>query len=180
GQILDTLKAEGIKATFGMTGVWAEDNPDLIKRMVAEGHQLMNHTYDHQSFTGNSTGAAPLTTAQRLDEIRHTEQVVSSIAGYDLRPYFRPPYGDYDQSVLRDIAEAGYTVNVMWTVDCLGWNGLSAAQIIERCVHAAKPGAVLLMHVGSQSQEASALPELIHQLRAQGYRFVTVREMVGR
>ena len=57
--ILDTLATNGLHATFGMTGKFAETYPDLVRRMVNEGHTLINHSYDHKSFTGNSTGAAP-------------------------------------------------------------------------------------------------------------------------
>lgn len=176
-QILDTLAAEGVSATFGMTGHWAEQNPDLILRMVNEGHHLMNHTWTHRSFTGRSTGAAPLSTAQRHDELIRTENVIRDIAGVELTPYFRPPYGDYDDSVLRDIAAVGYTVNVMWTVDSLGWNGLTAAQINARVLAGATPGGNILLHVGAQSQDGPALPEMIRQLRESGYGFATVHEL---
>lgn len=179
-QILNTLKAEGIRASFGMTGAWAEENPDLIKRMVTEGHHLINHTYDHRSFTGLSTGAAPLSTAQRQAQLKETETIIRDLTGYNLQPYFRPPYGDYDNSVIRDIAAVGYTVNVMWSVDSLGWKGLTAAEIAERSVRGTGPGGIILMHVGAQSQDAAALPEIIRRLRDQGYRFVTVEAMVGR
>jgi peptidoglycan/xylan/chitin deacetylase (PgdA/CDA1 family) len=178
--ILDTLLAEGISATFGMTGGWAEDNPDLILRMVDEGHQLLNHTTTHRSWTGASTGAAPLTSAERAEELRQTEQIVRDIAGYELQPYFRPPYGDYDDSVVAELQANGYSVNVMWTVDSLGWNGLSAAEITRRVVDGTVPGAIHLFHVGAASQDAAALPGIIAELRALGYGFVTVADMVGR
>jgi peptidoglycan-N-acetylglucosamine deacetylase len=176
-QILDTLAAEGVRATFGMTGYWAEQNPDLILRMVNEGHHLINHTWTHRSFTGHSTGAAPLSTSERQEELIRTENVIREIAGVELKPYFRPPYGDYDNSVLRDIAAIGYTVNVMWTVDSLGWRGLSAAQINERVISGATPGGNILLHVGAQSLDGPALPEMIRQLRAAGYGFATVHEL---
>jgi peptidoglycan/xylan/chitin deacetylase (PgdA/CDA1 family) len=179
-EILDTLKAEGIHATFGMTANWAEANPDLILRMVNEGHDLINHTETHRSWTGFSTGAPPLTSAERAEELRATEAVVESIAGYDLRPYFRPPYGDYDDSVIADLQANGYSVNVMWTVDSLGWNGLSAPEITTRVINGTVPGAIHLFHVGAASQDAAALPDIIAGLRDLGYRFVTITEMVGR
>ena len=180
GQILDTLAAEGIKATFGMTGRWAEANPDLVRRMVDEGHQLINHTYSHPSFTGRSTGQPPLSTDERLAELRRVEEVVAQVTGSleTMRPYFRPPYGDYDDSVLRDVLRAGYTVVVMWSVDSLGWRGLTAQEITDRCLAGAEPGGMILMHVGGQSADALALPGLIAALRERGYRFVTVAELL--
>jgi peptidoglycan/xylan/chitin deacetylase (PgdA/CDA1 family) len=179
-EILDTLQAEDVVATFGMTANWAEANPDLILRMVNEGHTLINHTETHRSWTGHSTGAAPLTSAERAEELRATEAAVAAIVDYDLRPYFRPPYGDYDDSVIADLQANGYTVNVMWTVDSLGWNGLSADEITARVIDGTVPGAIHLFHVGAASADAAALPDIIDGLRELGYRFVTVNQMVGR
>ncbi|MCM8747802.1 polysaccharide deacetylase family protein [Thermomicrobiaceae bacterium CFH 74404] len=176
--ILDTLAAKGVRASFGLTGAWAAANPDLVQRMAREGHHLINHTWSHRSFTGRSTGSAPLSTAERTEELRRTEELIRQLTGIELRPYFRPPYGDFDDSVLSDLADSGYTLNMMWTIDSLGWRGLTADEITQRVLDAAEPGAIVLMHVGSQSQDAAALPALIDQLRARGYRFATVRDLV--
>lgn len=177
-RILDTLRDNGVKATFGMTGKWAEQNPDLIARMVAEGHLLMNHTYDHGSFTGYSPGTRPLTADERRRQIERTEAVIATIGGVGLKPYFRPPYGDYDEAMLSQLGQLGYTHNVMWTVDSLGWKGLTAAEITKRCLDGTVPGAILLFHVGAQSQDAAALPEMIRQLKADGYTFGTIAELL--
>ena len=179
-QILDTLKATGVVATFGMTGHWAQENPDLVQRMVDEGHMLMNHTMTHRSWTGFSTGAEPLSSAERASELKQTEDIVRGITGVKLQPYFRPPYGDYDDSVVTDLKADGYSVMVMWTVDSLGWAGRNVDQIVERVVNGAVPGAILLFHVGAASQDAAALPTIINALRAAGYQFVTIQHMVGR
>ena len=177
-RILDTLRDTGVKATFGMTGKWAEQNPDLIQRMVAEGHLLMNHTYDHGSFTGFSPGTKPLTADERRRQIERTEAVIGALVGAELKPYFRPPYGDYDEAMLTQLGQLGYTHSVMWTVDSLGWKGLSAAEITKRCLDGAVPGAILLFHVGAASQDAAALPEMIRQLKADGYTFGTIAELL--
>ncbi len=173
-QILDTLAANGIKAGFGMTGKWAEANPDLMRRIVNEGHTVINHTYSHGSFTGSSTNTAPLSYHTRADELWKAESAVQRIANRSTKPYFRPPYGDYDQSVLADVWSRGYAYNVMWTVDSLGWNGLSASQIVQRCVNGLQPGAIYLFHVGSASQDGPALQMLANELRARGYGFATI------
>jgi peptidoglycan/xylan/chitin deacetylase (PgdA/CDA1 family) len=178
-QILDTLAANGIKATFGMTGRWAEQNPDLVRRMAREGHVIMNHTYDHRSFTGSSPGTAPLTQAERWDELDRAESIVRDLTGATTKPWFRPPYGDYDDSVNGDVGARGYAYNIMWTVDSLGWNGLSAAAITERCLSNAEPGAIYLLHVGSASQDAVALQSIIDGLRANGYSFATVPALIA-
>jgi peptidoglycan/xylan/chitin deacetylase (PgdA/CDA1 family) len=168
-QILDTLAANGIHATFGMTGRFAETYPDLVRRMVNEGHTLINHTYDHASWTGSSTGAAPLTQAERWDELDHTERIIHDLTGATTLPYFRPPYGDYDQSVLADAGARGYAYTVMWTLDSRGWMGIPAPQITQRCLDNSEPGAIYIFHVGSASQDGPALQDIINGLEAQGY-----------
>jgi peptidoglycan/xylan/chitin deacetylase (PgdA/CDA1 family) len=170
GQILDTLANTGIKATFGMTGTWAEQNPDLIQRIHTEGHQLINHSWDHPHFP-------QISSAERIEQLERTEAIIRSLTGETMHPYFRPPFGEYDASVLADLAANGYTTMVMWTVDTLGWNGYSAAQITQRVIDGAAPGAIMLMHVGSQSQDAAALPGMIQQLRDRGYGFATAEEL---
>ncbi len=168
-QILDTLKANGIVAAFGVTGRWAEQNPDLVRRIAQEGHSIINHSYDHPSFTGRSTNVPALTQAKRWEQLDKTEGIIQDLAGVSTKPYFRPPYGDYDDSVNADLYARGYLYNVMWTVDSLGWNGLAAEAIVERCVSLAEPGAIYVFHVGSASQDAAALQAIIDGLREMGY-----------
>jgi peptidoglycan-N-acetylglucosamine deacetylase len=177
-QILDTLATEGISATFGMTGRWAEANPGLVRRMVDEGHQLLNHTYDHPSFTGASTGTPALTAAERRSQLDRADAAVSAITGRSMQPWFRPPYGDIDDSVNIDLAAAGYRYDVLWTVDSLGWTGIPADDIEDRCLDRAGNGVIFLFHVGSQSQDAEALPGIIDGLRALGYSFDTVADIL--
>lgn len=173
-QILDTLRDTGVRASFGMTGHWAEANPDLLRRMVAEGHQIINHTQTHDSFTGHSTGRAPKSSEARARELAMTEAAVLRIAGVSTKPYFRPPYGDLDASVSEDVQAQGYDIVAMWTVDSQGWNGLSRAGIVARCLRMAAPGAVYVFHVGSAAQDGPALPAIIEGLRQQGYQAGTL------
>ena len=176
--ILNVLQEEGVPATFGMTGVWAQANPDLVQRMVAEGHRLMNHTYDHTSFTGLSTIRRPLSAEQRRWQLARTEELLVELTGQSTLPLFRSPYGDNDGSVLRDLAANGYAYNVLWTIDSRGWLRSSAAQIIDRCLRLAEPGAIYVFHVGGQSLDGPALRPIIQGLRAAGYTFETVDEIL--
>ena len=177
-QILQTLSDAGVKASFSLTGEWSEAHPDLVQAMAAGGHLLMNHSYDHPSFTGLSTGAGPLSTQQRIDELDRADTVIRSITGQTTKPYFRPPYADFDGSVLCDIYADGYYYLVMWTVDTMGWNGATAEEIVQTSLSRAKPGTIYIMHVGSQSQDAAALPRVIDGLRAQGYSFGTIADIL--
>jgi peptidoglycan-N-acetylglucosamine deacetylase len=178
-QILDTLEAEGIVAAFGLTGRWAEQNPGMVTAIAAAGHELINHTYNHGSFTGFSTSGPPLSQAARWEQLDRTESIVQGLTGRTTRPYFRPPYGDYDDSVNRDLALQGYVYNVMWTVDSRGWQGIPAQDIVDRCLSMAVPGAIYVFHVGSASQDAAALPAIIEGLRASGYEFVPLARLLS-
>jgi len=176
--IFRTLRDNNIRATFGVTGVWAEQNRDLLFAITADGHQIINHTYDHRSFTGASTGDPPLTSDERALELSRAEVTVYRYTSRSTKPYFRPPYGDIDGSVLRDAAASGYDTVVMWTVDTLGWNGATADEILQRSLDLAEPGAIYVMHVGSDSQDAAALQQIIAGLRADGYAFSTIDELL--
>jgi peptidoglycan/xylan/chitin deacetylase (PgdA/CDA1 family) len=177
-EILDVLAANHVPATFGMTGRWAEANPALVGRMAAEGHQLVNHSYDHPSFTGRSTGRPALSRGERLDQLARTEAAVRAAANTTTLPWFRPPYGDEDPSVRADVAGGGYRYELLWTVDSLGWRGISPDEVVQRCLERAVPGAIFLLHVGAESTDHDALQRIIDGLRARGYEFATVARLI--
>lgn len=178
-EILDTLAANGIKATFGVTGEWAAANPALVRRIAPAGHLVVNHSFDHASFTGRSTGTDPLTRAQRLDELARADAAIRAAAGVGTAPWFRPPFGDEDASVRADVGAAGYRYELLWTVDSLGWKGLAPDAVRQRCLDQAAPGAIYLFHVGEASTDHAALQPIIDGLRAAGYGFVTAAAMVA-
>jgi peptidoglycan/xylan/chitin deacetylase (PgdA/CDA1 family) len=179
-EILDLLRDEGIPATFGMTGLWAEANPDLVQRMAAEGHQLINHTWDHASLTGANTGLPPMTPEQVTQELGDTEAVVRDLTGgYEMRPYFRPPYGDYDATSLGYLSNNGYYLSIWWTCDSHGWAGWGAQEIVDYCTTNIVEDEILLLHVGAAAAgDFEALPALIDFFRGQGYTFVTIEQML--
>ena len=181
-QILDTLKAEQIKASFGMTGRWAEQNPDAFRRIVAEGHHLVNHTYSHKSWTGLSSSTSPLNREARIAELDKAEQVFKNLAGATSKPWFRPPFGDVDNETDKLLGQMGYKYNALWTVDSLGWMGKTAPQIVEICRKGFVPGGILLFHVGEQSQDGNALVQIIKEIRAGGIaaRFTARRRLSER
>ena len=178
-RILTILERAHVRATFGITGRWALMNRDLVRRMARDGDQFIDHTYDHRSFTGLSTGTAPLSRSQRVWEILQTERILRSLTGKGARPYFRPPFGDYDAATLALLRQLGYRDMIMWTLDSLGWEHLPAPAIIQRCLSGASPGTILLMHVGSQSQDALALEPVIRGLRRGHYAFATVSGLLS-
>lgn len=177
-RILDILAADHIPATFGITGLWAQANPKLVQRITAAGHQIVNHSWDHQSFTGYSTKAAPLTAAQITQELARTDNLIGQLTGAGTAGWFRSPYGDRNSAVDAIAGTAGYRYDLMWTVDTLGWKGAGVDTIVQRCLASAAPGEIILMHVGSASTDASALPDVIAALQAGGYGFATASGIV--
>jgi peptidoglycan/xylan/chitin deacetylase (PgdA/CDA1 family) len=175
--ILNTLADAGVRASFGMTGRWAEQHPDLLARIAGEGHQIINHTWSHRSFTGRSTGEPRMTSAEIAAELERLEELLRAQGVPQGKPYVRPPYGDVDTAALQALSDAGYRYNVMWSIDTLGWKGLSSAQIVRRVLENAAPGAIVLMHVGGESADGPALAQIIAGLRERGYRFATVAEL---
>jgi peptidoglycan/xylan/chitin deacetylase (PgdA/CDA1 family) len=178
--ILDMLADYGIKGTFGVTGQWSEQNPELLQRIVDEGHQVINHTYDHRSFTGYSPGTEPLTASERQDEVLMTEEIITGITGYETAPYFRFPYNDYDATSLVQLDEIGFHIIAGYTCDTMAWYGYTAEEIAANCDVDADdggPGAVILMHV-VQDADFEALPLLIDAYLAAGYDLVTFEQLI--
>ncbi len=180
-EILDFLAQEGIHASFGLTGDWMRDHPDTVRRIVAEGHMIINHSDSHQSWTGASTTGVPLTEDERIDELMGAAVAADEIAGYETAPFWRPPYGDYDAEGQALLADYGYDYTLYWTCDSLAWNGSTAQEIAERCAPdqpGGGPGAIILMHV-TQEADYQSLPALVAEYRAAGYEFVTMEEMIA-
>jgi peptidoglycan/xylan/chitin deacetylase (PgdA/CDA1 family) len=178
--ILDTLRAERIPATFFLTGGFADRYPDAVRSIVAAGHRLGNHTATHPYCTGLSNAAI-------TRELATAEAQIRAAGGTSTRPLFRFPYGDRDARTIAAVNDAGY-VAVRWTVDTLGWQGTSGAittqRIVDRVLGAARPGEIVLMHVGSHptdrsTLDAQALPAVIATLRARGYAFVNLDALLG-
>jgi peptidoglycan/xylan/chitin deacetylase (PgdA/CDA1 family) len=178
-RILDLLAARDVTATFGLTGCWVDQNPALARRIVAEGHGVINHTQDHRSFTGYSTDTSPLTRAERIAELQEAEEAIRSATGADPRPWFRPPYGDYDDSVLVDVASEGYGYVIMWSVDSLGWKGLPPDEVAARVIAALDRGAIVLMHVGAASTDVDALPAILDAVAQRDLEPVTIADLVS-
>jgi peptidoglycan/xylan/chitin deacetylase (PgdA/CDA1 family) len=181
--ILNTLAATGIKATFFLTGDFAANFPSSVRAITTAGHRIGNHTATHPHCTTLSD------TALR-NQLTAAENQLRAAGASDPRPLFRFPYGERDARTIATVNAAGY-VSVRWTVDSLGWQGLngrSAQQatqaVVDRVLGAARPGEIVLMHVGSNPDDhttldAAALGAVIDRLRTGGYRFVTLDTLLS-
>jgi cellulose synthase/poly-beta-1,6-N-acetylglucosamine synthase-like glycosyltransferase/peptidoglycan/xylan/chitin deacetylase (PgdA/CDA1 family)/spore germination protein YaaH len=184
-QILDILKAKHVKATFFIIGENAEAYPQIVQRMVEEGHDVGNHTFTHPNLADTPGPAVVL-------ELNATQRLFQALTGRTLR-LFRPPYlGDAepsDEGDLRPVELAqslGY-MTIGMHVDPVDWELPGVPAILHRvlaAVHSKNPdirGNILLFHDagGDRSQTVAALPLVIDALRAQGYHFVTVADLAG-
>lgn len=167
-KLLDILRQKGVRATFFVLGGNVAKYPEIARRIVAEGHEIANHSYSHP--------ALPRLGAARLkDEVGGTCDIIQQVTGR--RPAsMRPPYGALNASVehalLRD-----YGLNiVLWSVDPLDWKRPGAAEVARRLVEGARPGAILLAH-DIHPGTIEAIPEVIAQLKSQGYTFATVGQL---
>jgi peptidoglycan/xylan/chitin deacetylase (PgdA/CDA1 family) len=171
-KILDVLARHGVHATFFLTGKWIEKNPGLARRIIAEGHEIGNHTYSHERLTGLSSG-------EIAEEVDRTEQLVLQITGHSTKPYARVPYGARDKRVLSVLSQLGYR-SIYWDVDC--WDsvkkGITSAQIETRVLGKIRNGSIVLMHCGSQPT-ADALDDLLRKLESEGYSQSTVSGLLG-
>jgi peptidoglycan/xylan/chitin deacetylase (PgdA/CDA1 family) len=180
--ILATLDREDVRATFFLTGEFATNYPTSVKAIVARGHRLGNHTATHPHLPALPSDAAI------VNQLKVAESQIRAAGGTDPRPLFRFPFGDRNSHTIAVVNGAGY-VAVRWTVDSLGWKGttkggITAQMVIERVVAAARPGEIVLMHVGSNPDDhttldAQALPTVIARLRSLGYGFVTLDALVA-
>jgi peptidoglycan/xylan/chitin deacetylase (PgdA/CDA1 family) len=173
--ILSTLSSRHVTATFFLTGQWAARYPSSAKVLVAGGYRLGNHTDTHPYLT-------KLTDSAITSQLVTARSKILAAGGTDPRPLFRFPYGDRNSHTISVVNRAGY-IAVRWTVDSLGWKGTSGGQstatVVNRVVAAARPGEIVLMHVGSNPDDhttldANALPTVIERLEGLGYRFVTL------
>ena len=167
-RLLDGLKERGVKVTFFNLGQRAESYPDLVRRIVAEGHQLASHTYSHKDLSSTSLDTA-------MEEINKTTRIFNKVTGSDQAYFLRAPYGNTTQSIRSRIK----TPVIYWSVDTLDWKYLNADRVRRNIVSDAFDGAIVLCHDIYSSTVSGALAA-IDNLKSQGYEFVTVRELYRR
>ncbi|GGZ62422.1 polysaccharide deacetylase family protein [Streptomyces subrutilus] len=161
--ILDTLARYGVRAVFFVCGEMADENRDLLRRMVAEGHVIGNHTWTHPQIPKLSRPAL-------VSEIGRTSDVVQQTVG-EAPTWFRAPYGAWNRAAFEIGAELGMEP-LAWTVDSLDWTEPGTTAIVSRVLKGAAPGVIVLNHDagGDRSQSVRALQAYLPQLLARGYR----------
>lgn len=173
-QVLDVLKEYHVPATFFLMGSRAEKHPDVVKRIVDEGHIVGNHSWSHPNLSKVST-------TRLIDETISTENILTEITGLRTA-LMRPPYGAVSKSTIEELKKMDYKV-INWSVDSVDWRDQDAGQILNNTLPDVTDEAILLFHSASGEGKSMAatvevLPELIEILREQGYTFVTVDELL--
>ena len=171
-KILDTLKEKQVPAAFFLVGNYIRQSPDLVRRMVAEGHTVGNHTMHHYDMSRLSDKAA------FSKELTDLEALYKETVGQELSKFYRPPQGIYSEENLKMAQELGYKTlfwslaYVDWTNDAQPTREAAFAKLLPRTHN----GAVVLLHSTSKTN-AEILGELIDKWKAMGYRFGTLEEL---
>jgi len=178
--ILDALKKENVKATFFITGDMIERHPDIVRRIVDEGHEAGNHTYDHRK----------LTLIKRLDEnivkeeLSKTDKLFYKITGKNLI-YWRARAGAVNKKILEYAAKNGYGPHIYWTIDPRDWECREGMQemtekrlfsLLQKDKYNGN-GAIIVEHASSTSKFYKKLPEIIQRLK-KNYSLVTLSEII--
>ena len=171
-KILDILKEKNVHATFFMTGGWVKNYPEDVKAILAAGHDLGNHSENHKNMS-------QLSSDEQKQELLSVHERVRQLTGYEMF-LFRPPYGDYDDSVVLTARECGY-YPIQWDVDSLDWKDYGTDAILDRVLNHSHlgNGSIILCHNGAK-YTAQALERLITGLQEKGYRIVPVSELILR
>lgn len=175
-QVLDVLRQYGVKATFFVVGNRAEKYPDILKRMLDEGHIIGNHSYDHANLPKLSDEAFH-------NEVNRTQRILRAATGRTIN-FIRPPYGNISEEQIKWLASQGMLI-VNWNVDSLDWKGLTAEQIEANIMSHLTPGAIVLQHAaGGKDHDLSgtvkALPRIIEELNRQGIEMVTLDKLLNK
>ena len=169
-QIMDILNKHDVKVTFFMTGGWVEQFPDDVKMIYEQGHDLGNHSQNHKNMS-------QITDSEKESELMSVHEKVKELTGYEMF-LFRPPYGDYDNAVVKTAKKCGY-YTIQWDVDSLDWKDYGVDSIIKTVTQhkALGNGSIILCHNGAK-YTAQALDTMITTLKEAGYTFVPLSELI--
>jgi len=170
--ILDALKKHNATACFFLVGNYIETAPDLVQRMVDEGHLVGNHTYTHPDMSKISDNES------FSQELTRLEDAYQTLIGKPLPKFYRPPQGKYSTENLEQAKALGYT-SVFWSLAYVDWytdNQPTAEQAFSKLLPRIHPGAIVLLH-STSSTNAAILDELLNRWEADGYSFGSLTEL---
>lgn len=172
--ILSILEEYAIPATFFLTGENIEKHPSIVKQIIDKGHQVANHSLSHLRPT-------TLEIKDFCNEVVFAQNILKKHIELTNPYYYRPPYGLLYDDQIKEIEQKGYVV-ICWSIDSLDWATSNPDEILNNVINSIHPGAIILMHsAGGKDQRQGtikALPGIISKLSEEGYRFVTVKELI--
>ncbi len=170
--VLDLLEKNQVrKATFFLSGPWTERHVKVAKRIKAMGFEIGNHGHLHKDYSSYSDSWI-------RQQVSLSQKAIYNVTGVKTK-LIRTPNGDFDKRVLRCLNGMGYTV-IQWNTDSLDWKNPGVETITQRVLTRVVPGDIILMHASDSSRQIeAALPQIIIGLRAKGYHFVTVSELLS-
>lgn len=168
-RVVDALKAAGAPAGFFLTGTWVEVNPDLAKAIAEAGFRIYNHTYDQPR-------PSSLTAEELTDQLARGAAAIEAATGQSSQPFFRPPYGEFNDDIVATARAAGYCV-IHWTVDALDWQaGADRETVMERVLDKARAGGIVVLQLASDITP-NVIGDLVTVLRDRGYDLVTLEQL---
>lgn len=172
-QILDALKKHKVPATFFLVKNYMDTAPELVKRMVAEGHTVGNHTASHPDMSRIADKAA------FQKELTDLETAYREIIGKDMMKFYRPPQGKFSETNLKMASELGYHT-FFWSLAHVDWyvdKQPTREQTLKKLTERIHPGAIVLLH-STSATNAAVLDELLSQWKAMGYTFAPLGELI--
>ncbi|NLW55080.1 MAG: polysaccharide deacetylase family protein [Firmicutes bacterium] len=167
-ELLRILRDNQVRCTFFLCGLWLEKYPEMVKKIAADGHEIGNHSYTHPHMNN-------LSVQQITEELLRTHQLIKELTGQNAT-MFRPPFGEYNNKVIETAKACNYTT-IIWDVDSLDWQNLSAEAMLNRVLSRVQTGSIILFHnAGKHTPQAVA--RLIPALRQRGYSLVPVSKLV--
>lgn len=167
-EILKALRVGEVKATWFMVEFWAEKYPEYVKKIDAAGHEIGTHSATHSYMSKQNSEEIKL-------ELASSSEAITAVTGKEVK-LFRPPYGDYDNELIKTASEQGY-YSIQWDTDSLDWKDLSATDIAMRVINSVKNGSIILMH-NNGLHTAEAVPIILETLKNRGYTFVPIGELI--
>ena len=167
-KIVETLKERGLKATFFLVGFWVDAYKEEVAFLADSGMEIGNHSKTHLHMS-------TLSGSKLREEVEYVNGAVRNLTGVTPK-VFRAPFGEYDDKLLTAVESAGM-IPVQWDVDSLDWKGISAEEIVRRVTGKVTNGSIILCHNNSD-HILEALPVILDELTAKGYRFVTMSELL--
>lgn len=166
--ILRILKEHNVKTTFFLVAFWVDKYPDIVKRIDEEGHEIGNHSANHPNMS-------QLSEEKIREELTTTSNKIEAITGKKVN-LFRPPFGDYNNKVIRVCKELGYYV-IQWDVDSLDYKDYGVNAIVDRVISKVKNGSIVLFH-NNATYITKALPIILDKLQQMGYEIVPISQLI--